>query len=107
MILLLLLLWLIVIIYRQTSNSVDRFIKEPQKGQVYIFSNKLEFAPMLLDSVDGDFCFFRNYNYVFADAIPARKQIETKEFDFDFFAIYEQSELRRLANKGQIVEIYP
>ena len=61
---------------------------------------------MRLDSVGTSHLFFRNYIFLFADAVPNREQILADEFDLQFLAIYEKSELNRLYEEGLLIKIY-
>ncbi|MDA7803055.1 hypothetical protein N8987_00575 [Crocinitomix sp.] len=49
----------------------------------------------------------RNYQFLFADAIPKRGQIQNNEFDTVFYAVYQKEELKRLFKAGNLVHIYP
>lgn len=89
------------------GDDTARLIKEPKEGQIYIFEEDNVYAPMRIDSIGEQHVYMRNYLYFFTDAIPERDQILAQEFDLAFFAIYEQSELNRLFEEGQLVKIYP
>lgn len=103
----LIILWLLLKWISQQDDSVETFIDSPQKGQVYIMKENEVYAPMKIDSVSSSEIFMLNYEYIFKDAIPARKQIIDEEFDFKNHAVYAKDEIKRLANKEIIVKIYP
>mgnify|MGYP000601200935 CR=1 FL=1 len=90
-----------------STDDTARLVKEPKKGQIYIFEEDNVYAPMRIDSIGEKHIYMRNYLYFFADAIPARDQILAQEFDLAFFAIYERTELNSLFEEGKLVKIYP
>jgi hypothetical protein len=101
----LLLIWGIILFINHDQTS--KLLAHPQVGQVYIFQEGEKFAPMRLDSISENKRYMRNYAYLFADAIPPKEMILANEFDLQFFAIYEKSELDRLYETGKLVHIYP
>lgn len=98
-------LWLIL--FWWNSDDTKELLNHPKSGQVYIFQEGEQYAPMRLDSVSDQHLYMRNYLYLFADAIPKRDQILENEFDENFFAIYECKEMDRLYQAGNLVRIYP
>lgn len=88
------------------SDKTGYCLDHPAVGQVYIFNEENLYAPMLLDSIDDQQLYFRDYSFVFMDAIPKREQILDAEFDHSFFAIYDQVELNRLYKSKQLIRIY-
>lgn len=101
----LLLIWGIILFINRDQTS--KLLANPQVGQVYIFQEGEKFAPMRLDSIVDNKRFMRNYAYLFAESIPPREMILENEFDLQFFAIYEKSELDRLYETGTLIRIYP
>ena len=100
-------LWVMVFVIGKWDNSVQRYINNPKKGQIYVFEEDNFFAPMRLDSVSENELFLRNYLFLFEDAIPKKSQISHSEFDTLFFAIYTKAEMIRLSEEGNLVHIYP
>lgn len=101
----LLLIWGLILFFNRDQTS--KLLAHPQVGQVYIFQEGEKFAPMRLDSIVDNKRFMRSYAFLFADAIPPREMILENEFDLQFFAIYEKSEIDRLYETGKLVRIYP
>ncbi len=104
-ILILFLGWLILYIIGSRDNTKHE-LEHPKVGQVYVFQDENFYAPMRLDSIGKDELFMRNYEFLFADAIPEREQILNQEFDSDFFAIYDRKEIENLYEEGRLVRIY-
>lgn len=100
-------LWMIAFVFSRSNASVDGLLEKPKKGQIYIFQEGNHFAPMRLDSLSETELFMRNYQFLFADAIPKRGQIQNNEFDTVFYAVYQKEELKRLFKAGNLVHIYP
>lgn len=98
-------LWFALFLFN--SDKTESYLKNPEKGQVYIFKEDEVYAPMRLDSITSDRLFMRNYQFLFSDAIPKRSQILEEEFDLNFYAIYEKGEMERLYEEGNLVKIYP
>lgn len=100
------LLFLFVVVRWFGRDDTAILLDHPQTGQIYIFHEDNLYAPMRLDSVGTSQLFFRNYIFLFADAVPAQEQILADEFDLQFMAIYEKTELIRLYQEGLLVKIY-
>ena len=98
--------WLLVYFFGKEDRTAA-LVQMPSPGHIYIFEEDNVFAPMRLDSVSDTKLYMRNYIYFFTDAIPERDQILDAEFDENFFAIYDRTEIKRLHQEGNIVFIYP
>jgi hypothetical protein len=97
--------WLLLYLFK--GDDTDKLIENPKVGMIYIFQEDEIYAPMRIDSIAAQQLYMRNYLFTFVDAIPKRNQIIGEEFDLNFFAIYEKSEILRLYEAGNIVKAYP
>lgn len=97
--------WLIMVVFR--TDKTQELFNHPQKGQVYILKSGTEYAPLFLDSLTTNEYFFYDYSYVFKGAVPERNQLTIDEFVTSFYVIYDQQEMNRLNEKGQLVKIFP
>lgn len=88
-------------------DQTTELFNHPESGQIYVLQEDNSYAVMQLDHVENDQYFFRNYLFIFQDAIPKREQILANEFDLNFMAIYEREEINRLYQSKRIVRIYP
>ncbi len=97
-------LWIVLRFF--SKDSTKYYINHPKQGDIYIFSDNENYAPMRLDSMDESKYFMRNYIFLFSEAIPRKKQIIDSEFDLNFYAIYEAEEINRLNLEGNIIIVY-
>jgi len=88
-------------------DKTAEYFNDPESGQIYVLQEDNSFAVMQLEHLENDQYFFRNYLFIFQDAIPKRDQILAHEFDLNFMAIYEREEINRLYQSKRIVRIYP
>ena len=96
--------WLLV--YFFNTDQTEKQLNHHKVGNIYILNEESLYAPMRLDSISDSKLFMRNYLFQFSDAVPERNQILDYEFDLDFYAIYDTTEMRRLYNEGGLVKIY-
>ena len=96
--------WLVLFVFN--ADETEKYLHQPQKGDVYIFRENEIYAPMRLDSIGETTLYMRNYLFMFSDALPAQKQIIENEFDLEFYAIYERQEVKKLYKEERLVKIY-
>jgi hypothetical protein len=88
------------------SSRLNELIREPKAGDIYILEHDEVYAPIRISEVTHSQLSFYQYYYSFGEAIPDREQILDHEWDHEFVAIYERSEINSMFEEGRIAEIY-
>jgi hypothetical protein len=93
-------------LWYQNSARLDDYYENPEIGDIYILYRGKLYAPMRINQVNERTISFSQYLFSFGQAVPDRELILDNEWDLNFDAVYERSELDRLWEEDVIVEIY-